>query len=107
MASNLSFVEYVIEQISIPVTTRYRKMFGEFMVYLNELPIILICDNTVYVKKLPCIEALSKDLSVGCPYNGAKEHYILDMEMDDKANEILMLLVQNTPPPKSKNKRKL
>jgi len=106
MASNLSFVEYVIEQIAIPVTIRYRKMFGEYMVYLNELPIVLICDNTAYIKKLPCIEGFSSELNVGYPYSGAKEHYILDMEKDDIANEILMLLVQHTPPPKSKRRVK-
>jgi len=105
MASDLGFVEYVIEQIDIPVAIRYRKMFGEYMVYLNELPIILICDNTVYVKKLPCIDGFSNELGVGCPYTGAKEHFILDIEMN-KANELLMLLVQNTPPLKSKRKRK-
>jgi len=105
MATTLDFVEYVIEQINIPVTIRHRKMFGEYMVYLDELPILLICDNTVYVKKLPCIESLSDGLSCGCPYTGAREHYILDMEDDDKANEILMLLVQNTPPPPPKKKK--
>jgi len=105
MSTTLDFVQYVIEQINIPVTTRYRKMFGEYMVYLNELPILLICDNTVYVKKLPYIEHLSSNLSCGCPYTGAKEHYILDVEKEDQTNEILMLLVQHTPPPKPKKKR--
>jgi len=105
MSSDLGFVEYVIEQINLPVTIRHRKMFGEYMVYLNELPIILIADDTVYVKKLPCIEHLSKGLSCGYPYEGAKEHYILDMETNDIANEILGLLVLNTPLLKPKKKR--
>jgi DNA helicase-2/ATP-dependent DNA helicase PcrA len=31
---------------------RYKKMFGEYMVYVNEKPILLVCDNTVFVKIL-------------------------------------------------------
>ena len=27
-----------------------RKMFGEYMAYLNEKPVLLVCDNTVFVK---------------------------------------------------------
>ena len=31
-------------------------------------------------KKLDCIEEMMKDAETGCPYKGAKEHYILDID---------------------------
>lgn len=55
-------------------------MFGEYMVYVNDKPVLLVCDNTVYVKKLPEIEELMSGTECGVPYDSAKEHYILDIE---------------------------
>ena len=50
MASTEGFIEFVIEQIGDIGNVRYRKMFGEYMVYVNDKPILLVCDDTVYVK---------------------------------------------------------
>lgn len=44
------------------------------MVYLNEKPVLLVCDNTVFVKKLPVLDDLMRDALCGCPYEGAKEY---------------------------------
>ena len=41
----------------------------------------------------------------GFPYNGAKEHYILDIEHSDKAIEIIETLLPAIPCPKKKKKR--
>mgnify|MGYP002508609516 FL=1 len=30
-------------------------MFGEFMVYVNDKPIIIVCNNVPFVKELDCI----------------------------------------------------
>ena len=42
MATNLEFVEYVCDQIDGVGAVRYKKMFGEYMVYVNEKPIVSI-----------------------------------------------------------------
>lgn len=55
MATSVDFIEYVCEQISGTGLVRYKKMFGEYMVYVNNKPILLVCNNTVYVKQLDCI----------------------------------------------------
>ena len=55
MATSVEFIEFVCDQIKGPWDIRYRKMFGEYMVYVNDKPILLVCDNTVYVKKLDCL----------------------------------------------------
>ena len=46
------------------------------MVYVNDKPVLLVCDNTVYVKKLPEIEELMSGAECGVPYDSAKEHRI-------------------------------
>lgn len=90
MATTKEYVEYVCEQISGIGAIRYKKMFGEYMVYLNEKPIFLVCDNTVYVKKLPKLEKLFIDAQYGYPYTGAKEHYILDIDDNVFSKEIAL-----------------
>jgi len=80
MASDKDFVNYVMDQIyGIGIITS-KKMFGEYMVYVNQKPVILICDNTAYVKKLDSIKLFCENAETGIPYNGAKEHYILDID---------------------------
>ena len=58
MATSVDYVEFVCEQIREFGEIRYRKMFGEYMVYLQDRPILLVCDNTVFVKELPELEIL-------------------------------------------------
>ena len=104
MATTVDFIEFVCEQIRGNYTVRYKKMFGEYMVYVNDKPVLLVCDNCVFVKKLPQIESLMSDAESGVPYSGAKEHYILDMEDVEHANEVIGILEKITPLPKKKNK---
>jgi len=104
MSTTPDFIEYVCEQISGVGNVRHRKMFGEYMVYVNDKPVLLVCDNTVFVKILPCTEKLMEDASKGFPYKGAKEHYILDTDNALLAKDIARVLEKNTPLPKRKKK---
>lgn len=106
MATTLEYIEYVCEQIKGVGSIRYRKMFGEYMVYINDKPILLVCDNTVFVKKLDCIQENMKNALTGFPYDGAKEHYILDIDNKDLSNEVILLLEKAIPLPKPKKKAK-
>jgi TfoX/Sxy family transcriptional regulator of competence genes len=105
MATSLDFVEYVCEQISGVGTIRYRKMFGEYMVYVNEKPLLLVCDNTVFIKELDCVSEIMKDADKGFPYDGAKEHYILDIDDSELSKEVITILDSVIPVPKPKRKK--
>lgn len=76
------------------------------MVYINEKPILLVCDNTVFVKKLDCIADEMRSAETGFPYTGAKEHYVLDIEDTQLCKRVLLLLEKETPLPKPKKKVK-
>ncbi len=104
MATDLSFIEYVCEQLQGVGDIRYRKMFGEYMVYVNDKPVITVCDNTVFIKQLDCIAEQMQDAKVGAPYKGAKPHYILDIDNADFAREIIRQVEAVTPLPKKKKK---
>lgn len=80
MATSKEYIEFVCEQLDGIENVTYRKMFGEYMVYVNAKPLLIVCDNTVMVKKVPELADLMKDAPDGIPYEGAKAHYILDIE---------------------------
>ncbi len=105
MATSQSYINYICEQLEGIGEIRYRKMFGEYMVYVNDKPVITVCDNTAYIKKLDCIENLMKESSVGCPYEGAKEHYILDMDDREFSRMIISKVEEVTPLPKKKKSK--
>ncbi|MDR0854024.1 MAG: TfoX/Sxy family protein [Clostridiales Family XIII bacterium] len=105
MATDIDFIEFVCEQIRGIGEIRYRKMFGEYMVYVNDKPILLVCDNTVFVKILPEIEELMKEADRGYPYDGAKEHYVLDIDDAEFSKQIIGILEPITPVPKPRKKK--
>ena len=105
MATTVDFIEYVCGQIDGMGTVRYKKMFGEYMVYVNDKPILLVCDNMVFVKILPCLDKLMADAEVGYPYDGAKEHYVLDVDDRELTREVIAVLEPVIPLPKPKKKK--
>ena len=50
MASHLEFVEYVAGQLSEAGEITYRKMFGEYGMYLDGKIFAVICDDQLFIK---------------------------------------------------------
>ena len=105
MATTPEFIEYAASQAAGCGIVRYKKMFGEYMVYVNEKPILLVCDNTVFVKMLPCLDDLMADAEKGFPYKGAKEHYILDIDDTELTKAVIDALEPITPLPKPRKEK--
>lgn len=105
MATSLDFALFVCEQVCRPGEVRYRKMFGEYMVYVNDKPLLLLCDNTVFVKKLDCLAPHLKNAPTGYPFTGAKEHYILDIEDSRLTADVLYELERVIPVPKPRKRK--
>ena len=104
MATSVEFIQYVCEQIRGVGEIRYKKMFGEYMVYVNDKPVLLVCDDTVYVKVLDAVAEDLADAPKGLPYEGTKEHYILDIDNVDLAVKVVEKLEKVTPVPKPRKK---
>jgi TfoX/Sxy family transcriptional regulator of competence genes len=105
MATTVDFIEYVYEQIVGSGDIRYKKMFGDYMVYVNDKPILLVCDNTVFVKILPCLDEVMRDAQKGFPYKGAKEHYALDIDDAELSRKVISIMEPVTPLPKPRQKK--
>ena len=105
MATTPEYLEFVLEQLPPLWSIRSRKMFGEYMIYLNDKPILTLCDNTVFVKKLPVLGDIMANSACGCPYEGAKEAYLLDLGDDARIDALLPMLMEHTPLPRPRKKK--
>ncbi len=93
MATTKTYIEYVCDQLNHYKNIRYRKMFGEYMIYIDEKPVLLVCDNQVYIKMIAELNDKMNDLEQGHPYQGAKLHYILNIDNVNDSIEIINLVL--------------
>ena len=80
MASSLSYVEFVMEQLSGAGAITYRRMFGEYGLYCDGKYFACVCDGRLLVKITPAGEALLPDCPRGIPYEGGGEMLLPDVE---------------------------
>lgn len=104
MACSAEYIEFICDVLAPLGEVRYRKMMGDYVIYVNEKCVITACDNCAFIKKLDCIAALMADAETGCAYEGAKEGYILDFQNQRKAREVIATLWEALPFPKKKKK---
>ena len=65
--------------------------------YVNDRPVLLVCDNTVFVKNHPALAHLLAEAPEGLPYPGAKPQKILDVEDRALTAQVLEILERVTP----------
>ncbi len=105
MACSQDYIDFVCSQLVGVGVIRTRRMFGDWCIYVDEKPVILACDEQCYVKKHEAIEDLMLDAQIGFPYDGAKEHYILDIEHSAQARLVVSRLIDVLPYPKKKKNK--
>lgn len=99
MSTRPEFVQYLLDQLEGLGELRARKMFGDYLIYLNDRPALLVCDGTPFAKPLPCVAELLEDRPTAPPYEGTKAHYVLDPEDRNTLRRAAELVSQNSPPP--------
>lgn len=106
MSTEPSFIDYILETARFGSRLTYRKMFGEYALYLDEKVIAFACDNSLFIKPSAAVSRLAPDLPKGPPYPGAKDYPIADELLDDP--DALRRLIEETaalmPLPKPKKK---
>jgi len=110
MPTEASFVEYVCEQAALPRALSYRRMFGEYALYLDGKVVALACDNQLFLKPTDAARRILARVNEGFPYPGAKPHFRLDDELDQPQvlQRLLLATADALPlpkPRKAKQKR--
>ena len=107
MATDAEFMRYIAEQLGGVPELSYRKMFGEYAVYVGAKVVALVCDNQLFIKPTAAGRALLETPTEAPPYPGAKPFFLIGEQIEDR--ELMTALVRATerelPAPKPKRKR--
>lgn len=108
MASDLSFVEYVVDQIHQDCAITFKKMFGEFGLYAGGKFFGVICDNRLFIKPTDGGRAFIKEPVEAPPYPGAKPSFLIEGQIDDAdwLSELVRITARDLPTPKPKKSRR-
>ncbi len=108
MASDLKFVEFVVDQIDTPGETRFLKMFGEYAIYHDDKIVALICDNQLFIKPTEGGKAFIGAVNEAPPYPGAKLSFLIGDKIEDRQwiSELIRITAKELPEPKPKKKKK-
>ncbi len=108
MASDLSFVEYVVDQLAEDCAVTYKKMFGEFGLFSDAKMFGMICDNRLFVKPTEGGRAFIEDVVEAPPYPGAKPIFLIEDQIDDAEwlSELVRITTRELPVPKRKKRKK-
>lgn len=104
MATDLTFVDYVIEQSGMDGRIACKRMFGEYGIYIDGKIVAFACDNSLFVKAAEATSALTATLPRRPPYPGAKPYPVADELLDDadRLHALLLATTRAMPEPKAK-----
>jgi len=93
MPTSKNFIAYLEDCFSGIRGIRFKAMFGEYALYLDDVVVGLVCDQTLFVKMTDQTTSVLKDLvRTGPPYKGAKDAYVLtEAELED--DELIRLVL--------------
>jgi len=108
MASDVDFVEYVVEHIFYECGISYKKMFGEYALYSNKKVVALVCDNQLFVKPTNSGKEYMGNFVEAPAYSGAKPSLLIDDRMEDSEwlSKLIAITERELPMPKPKTKKK-
>ncbi len=108
MASDLEFVEYVVDQIAEDCAITYKRMFGEFGLYSGGKFFGVICDNHFFVKPTEGGRAFIGNVVEAPPYPGAKPSLLIEDQVEDSQwlSELVRITARELPAPKPKKRKK-
>jgi len=82
MATDQGFVDHVCDQAQLHGLA-YRKMFGEYALYLDGKVVAFACDNALFLKPTAAARAILRREPDAFPYPGAKPHFRIDAALDE------------------------
>ncbi len=99
MATDVTCVEHVAELARLGRRLTYRKMFGEYALYLDGKVVAFACDGSLFVKPVPDTAALAARLPREAPYPGGRPHLVADALLDEpEALQALLLATAQALP---------
>ena len=108
MASDQSFVEFIVDQIDNVGQITSKKMFGEYALYCDGKVVALVCDNQLFIKPTEGGRAFIGDVVEAPAYTGAKPSFLIDARVEDREwiSSLIKITYEELPEQKIKKKKK-
>ncbi|MBN1984133.1 MAG: TfoX/Sxy family protein [Chitinivibrionales bacterium] len=108
MATNVEFMQFIIDQMQSAGTVSCRKMFGDYAVYCDGKVVALVCDNQLYVKPTEKGRAYIGSVEEAPPYPGAKPYFLIGDAVEDRQwlSTLITITAAELPMPKPKRRKK-
>ena len=106
MGSNLDPVQFICDQAGLGARLTWRKMFGEYALYVDGKVVALVCDDQLFMKPTPAGRAFLGAVPEGPPYPGSRPFLLLSAELDDpeRLGAAFTITAEALPAPKVKAK---
>jgi len=107
MATDQSFVEFIVDQLENVGQITFKKMFGEYALYCEGKVVALVCDNRLFIKPTEGGRAFIGDVVEAPPYTGAKPIFLIDDRVEDRQwiSNLIRITYEQLPEPKEKKKK--
>jgi len=104
MATDLAYIDFIRDLLGRGHRAEFRKMFGEYAMYLDGKVVALVCDNQVFLKPTDTGRALLGRVEEAPPYPGAKPYFSVSDRMEERELflELLEVTAAAMPRPKPK-----
>ena len=104
MATDKDFIAYIAEQAQLGSALTFKRMFGEYGVYLEGKVIAFVCDNSLFIKSTEATSEITRTLPQRPPYPGTKPYPVADELLDDSdaLKSLLTRTAEALPAPKLK-----
>lgn len=111
MATRQDFVDFVLDQAGLFPRLSYRRMFGEYALYLDGKVVGFACDNSLFVKITPAAGEWAQRLPRGEIFPGSKPYLVADELLDQPMAlaallEATALVLPMPKPRKPRSKKK-
>ena len=107
MASDLKFVEFVVDQMDEDCAVTYKRMFGEFGLYSDGKFFGVICDDQLFVKPTEGGRAFIGEVVESPPYPGGKPSLLIGDKIEDAEwlSELVGITARELPMPKPRKRK--
>jgi len=83
MATSQDTIHYICDEAGFGSQLTFRKMFGEYALYLDGKVVALVCGDQLFLKPTDQGRRYLRQVALAPPYPGAKDHFLLAAELDD------------------------
>jgi TfoX/Sxy family transcriptional regulator of competence genes len=109
MATSQDTIDFILDQARNAGSLTYRKMFGEYALYLNGKVIAFVCDDELFIKPTEAGNAYIGDPDMKPAYPGSKLYFRISgdrIEDGEWLAELFRITAAALPLQKPKNPRK-